>query len=79
LAATADVEVLASLSIMLKSAALDALAQLIDRVAVTQPSIPALTQEDLKDALEYAGIRSVSQYASTDAFLEAESISSYFS
>jgi hypothetical protein len=79
LAATADVEVLAFLLIMLKSATLDALAQSIDRVAVTQPSIPALTQEDLKDALEYADLRSVSQYASTDAFLEADSISSYFS
>jgi hypothetical protein len=56
-AATADVEVLASLLITLKSATAEALAQPIDRVAVTRPSIPALTQEDLDDALEYAGLR----------------------
>lgn len=62
--ATADVGVLASLLVALKSVAAEALAaQLapdiaIDRVAVTMPSIPALTAEEtLADALEHAGLR----------------------
>jgi len=57
LAATADVEVLASLLISLKSATVAALADPIDRVAVTRTSIPGLTKGDLDDALEYAGLR----------------------
>jgi hypothetical protein len=57
LPATANVGVLASLLAALKLATTEALAQPIDHVAVTRPSIPALTQEDLDDALEYAGLR----------------------
>jgi hypothetical protein len=29
----------------------------LDRVVVTTPLLPALTQDDLNDALEYAGLR----------------------
>jgi hypothetical protein len=57
LPATANVGVLASLLAALKLATTEALAQPIDHVAVTRPSIPAFTQEDLDDALEYAGLR----------------------
>lgn len=57
LPATTNVGALASLLVALKLATVEALSQPIDRVAVTRPSIPALTREDLDDALEYAGLR----------------------
>ncbi len=58
--ATADVGTLASLFTALKDATEEALGggQPIHRVAVSLPSIPALTPEDLADALAHAGLRS---------------------
>ncbi|CAK7222810.1 hypothetical protein SEUCBS140593_005029 [Sporothrix eucalyptigena] len=62
--ATADVGVLASLLAALRDATAAALSEhplpnrsLIDRVAVTYPSMPALAREDIADALSYAGLR----------------------
>ena len=57
--ATADVGVLASLLADLKSATTKTLVppHPIDLVAITLPSIPALTPLDLADALSHAGLR----------------------
>lgn len=57
--ATADVGVLATLLRELKSSTAEALAPYpVDRVAVTLPAIRAITEEDVADALEYAGLGS---------------------
>ncbi|KAK3291491.1 uncharacterized protein B0H64DRAFT_330156, partial [Chaetomium fimeti] len=54
-----DVGVLASLLADLKSATMKTLAPLhsVDLIAITFPSIPALTPLDLDDALSHAGLR----------------------
>lgn len=54
--ATTDVGALASLLVALKLSTTEALSQPVDHVAVTRPSIAASTQEDLDDAMEYAGL-----------------------
>ena len=56
LPATTDIGVLSSLLSSLKSATSTALGQPVYSVAVTRPSIPAVTLEDLDDALEHAGL-----------------------
>ena len=56
LPATANIGVLSSLLASLKSATSTTLGQPVYRVAVTRPSMPALTLEDLDDALEHAGL-----------------------
>lgn len=59
--ATTDVGVLALLLTNLKSATIKTLGPLhpaVDHIAITHPSIPALTPLDLADALSHAGLRS---------------------
>ncbi|KAF7556120.1 hypothetical protein G7Z17_g1598 [Cylindrodendrum hubeiense] len=55
--ATPDVGTLADMLVDLRNAATLALASPIDRVAVSHPPIIGLTEYDLSDALEYAGLR----------------------
>ncbi|KAH7160543.1 hypothetical protein B0J13DRAFT_128802 [Dactylonectria estremocensis] len=55
--ATADVGTLADMLISLRNATSAAIASPLDRVSVAHQPIPGLTEYDLSDALEYAGLR----------------------
>lgn len=55
---TPDVSILSTLLADLKDATERELSQPLARVAITTPSIPALTPEDINDALEYVGLAS---------------------
>lgn len=63
--ATKDVGTLASLIVQLRDATQALLgSRLTHRVVVTSPLVPSLSQEDLNDALEFAGLRSWLVYRS---------------
>lgn len=55
--ATTEVGILAGMLASLRDATNNALASPLDRVAVTHPPIPGLTEYDLSDALEHVGLR----------------------
>lgn len=60
--ATKDVGVLSELLFSLRSVTEAQLKRTLDRVVVTTPQFPALTREDLQDAVEYAGMKSWLDY-----------------
>lgn len=60
--ATADVGTISTILDSLRQATELHLAVSLDRVVVTTPQFPGLTQEDLADAIEYAGLRSWLEY-----------------
>ena len=60
--ATADVGTISTLLTSLRHATEAHLKQPLDRVVVTTPQFPGLTRDDLRDAIEYAGLRSWLEY-----------------
>lgn len=56
--ATPDVGILGSFIQQLSRASTVMLHDRIDRVVMTAPPFPALTQQDINDAMEYAGLQS---------------------
>lgn len=56
--ATADVGTISGMLTSLRTAAEHHLGSPLDRVVVTAPQFPALTSQDIKDAIENAGLRS---------------------
>ncbi|KAI9857448.1 MAG: hypothetical protein M1813_008198 [Trichoglossum hirsutum] len=71
---TPDVGILSSLITDLHEATRSALPSYpIDKVVITTPLLPALTSEDLNDAIEYAGLRSWLIYSTPYPKILAES------
>lgn len=56
--ATKDVGVLSTLIDSLAKTTANVLNQTLNRIVVTAPDLPALTMDDINDAIEHAGLRS---------------------
>ena len=60
---TKDIGTLSELISSLRAAVELQLNQTLDRVVVTTPQFPGLTKDDLRDAIEYAGLKSGLEYS----------------